>query len=306
VKSTRSALPRQRLPNRASGYERVGQIYENRDAIQPHTGRRLGDIVTTVAGMALWEREQLAPRLVLAASAELARQPVQLNDGSLKPSGYGWRTEQLLPLPTLSHEGQTAGFTTAYIRVPEKRLAAVVLINAYDADPGEIARLALGAAGNALKAPIPERVPDPDPAITTLVNTILSAEPSAKSTWRRDWFTEAAWRSFEPRLEEMAQKSKAYGRLLSVTLVGIEDADGAVTTRTYRTAHESVSRIGIWRFDKTGRVRGRRSRDESVFRILPFRSRNGWAYRQWVVGATSFQTAPGLARACQTDCCSRT
>jgi len=261
MKSTRSALPRQLLPNRASGYERVGKVSENRDAIQPHTGRGLGDIATTVADMAFWEREQLAPRLVSAATAALARQPVMLNDGSHNPYGYGWSTEQLLPLPTFSHDGQTAGFTAAYIRVPDKSLAVVVLINAYNADPSEIGMLALGANDAALKPPTLERIPDPDPAVTTRVSAILSGAASPKSDWRQEWFTEDYWRSIEPWLTAIAENGKVYGPVLSVTLVGINEADGVVT-RTYRAVYESVSRIGIWRFDKEGRVSSRRNRDE--------------------------------------------
>ncbi len=49
--ATRSALPAQVLINRASGYEKVGPDLENRDAIQPNTGRGLGDIVTNLHDM---------------------------------------------------------------------------------------------------------------------------------------------------------------------------------------------------------------------------------------------------------------
>lgn len=261
MKSTRSALPNQLLPNRASGYQLVGTAIENRDAIQPHTGRGLGDIATTVVDMALWEREQLSPTLVSAATAELARQPVRLNDGSLRPYGYGWSTEKLLPLPTLSHDGQTAGFTAAYIRVPEERLAAVVLINAFNGVADEIAMLALGATDAALQSPKLERIPDSDPAITARVDAILSGAASPKSDWRKEWFTDDYWRSIEPWLEVIAENNKVYGPLRSVTLVGVNEAGGEVS-RTYRAMYESVSRIVVLRFDKEGRVSSRRGRDE--------------------------------------------
>jgi CubicO group peptidase (beta-lactamase class C family) len=79
--------------------------------IQPNTRRGLGDIATTVADLARWGQEQLVPRLVSPATAALARRPVLLNDGKPEPYGYGWSTERLLPMPTLSHEGQRAGFS---------------------------------------------------------------------------------------------------------------------------------------------------------------------------------------------------
>ena len=126
MKSTRSALPTQLLLNRASGYKPVGGIIENRDAIRPNTGRGLGDMATTMGDMALWEGEQLSPRLLPSTVAALARQPVVLNDGKSAPYGYGWSTEPILPVATFSHDGQTAGFTASYIRVPDRRLAVVV------------------------------------------------------------------------------------------------------------------------------------------------------------------------------------
>jgi CubicO group peptidase (beta-lactamase class C family) len=261
MKSTRSALPSQLLPNRASGYQRAGNVIENRDAMQPHTARGLGDIVTTIADMAMWEREQLAPRLVSAATAELPRQPVKLKDGSHRPYGYGWSTEKLLPLQTLSHEGQTAGFTAAYIRVPEKRLATVVLINAFNGVPGEIGMLALEATDVALKRPKLEPIADADSTLTKRVGEILSGAVSPMSDWRKEWFTDDYWRSLEPWLLVIAENNKAYGRLRGVTLVGVDEADGDVT-RTYRARYESVSRIVILRFDKEGRVSSRRGRDE--------------------------------------------
>ena len=54
--STRAALPAQILTGRAAGYRLVNDQLENREAIQPNTGRGLGDIATTVGGMARWNR----------------------------------------------------------------------------------------------------------------------------------------------------------------------------------------------------------------------------------------------------------
>ena len=111
--STRAALPSQVLRARAAGY-RLGPRLENRDATQAHTGRGLGDIASTLSDMAKWEREQLVPRLLSASAAALSRQPVELNDGKREPYGYGWSTEKILPVASVQHDGQTAGFSAVY------------------------------------------------------------------------------------------------------------------------------------------------------------------------------------------------
>ncbi len=128
MSATRSSRPAQLLPGRAAGYRRVGDQLENR-----------------------WEREQLRPTLVSRATAELARQPAKLNDGSTFPYGYGLDLDKLLPRPSIQHTGQMAGFTAAYVRVPELRLAAVVFVNAYGSPVDSLAIHALRQAEPSLR-----------------------------------------------------------------------------------------------------------------------------------------------------------
>jgi len=139
--ATRTALPNRILMGRAAGYRLVNDRLDNREAIQPHTGRDLGHIATTVADMARWEQEQRQPRLLKPETAALAQQAVTLADGSATTYGYGWFTDQILPVPTLSHSGQTAGFVANYVRVPSRDLAVVLLTNLYGA-PGGVTRIA--------------------------------------------------------------------------------------------------------------------------------------------------------------------
>jgi D-alanyl-D-alanine carboxypeptidase len=263
MRSTRSALPDQLLPNRASGYKAVDDILENRDAIRSNTGRGLGDIATTVGDMALWEREQLSPRLLSPATAALARQPVVLNDGKVEPYGYGWSTESILPVATLSHNGQTAGFTASYIRVPGRHLAAVVLINSFDGDPESIGVRLLRQVDPSLRSPPFEEISEGDPTATALVRRMLATAAAADVDWRAEWFSPDYWKELQPWLREIAQRNRRFGPLASVSSVAVNGAQpGDGRTRIYRVVYRLVSRIVTVRFDDKGRISGRTNVDE--------------------------------------------
>jgi D-alanyl-D-alanine carboxypeptidase len=259
--STRSALPSKLLVGRSSGYRRVGAALENRDPIQPQTGRGLGDIVSTAADMARWEREQLTPRLVSPTTAALARRPVVLNDGKQEPYGYGWSTEKILPEYSVQHDGQTAGFTASYIRIPGRRLAVVVFSNCYAAPTDSVAKFALRRADIALRVPRPKAIADAHPQITARVRELLSTAASAEAQWREDWFSPGQWSSIRPWLSEVAEFYRRLGPLRSLTLVGREQASDGVGL-TYRAVHPKVSRLVTIRFDDRWLITGRDAVDE--------------------------------------------
>ena len=252
--STRSALPRVVLPGRASGYEIIAGKLENRDAVQPNTTRGLGDLVTTVADMARWEREQRSPRLVSKASSQLARAPVKLNDGSDAPYGYGWQILPLLPKATLSHSGGTPGFSTMYLRVPERGLAIVVFSNAF-AMPSvtSIARYVAKHVDPALATPSPKPIADDDPASSERVSQVLRTQADAPSAWRAEWFTPEFWKEIKPYLSTIAERSRALGPVRRVVLVGRESGGEERTVR-YRATYDRLSRIVSLTLDKEGRI----------------------------------------------------
>jgi len=254
MSATRTAEPPRILPQRAAGYQRVNKVLENRDAIQPSTGRGLGDIATTIADLARWEREQLSPRLVTRASAELARTPVKLNDGKESPYAYGWFTEPILPRVALYHDGQTAGFTAGYIRVPELRLAVVVLANLYDGPADQIARYVVRRSDPSLRqAPLPP-IDDTDPASTQRAHLVVSTSSRAPAEWKPEWFANDFWTVIQPYLADVADINQARGSVRSVAVVGrVADGAGGQTSK-YRVAYTGWSRILTVKVDAEGRI----------------------------------------------------
>jgi CubicO group peptidase (beta-lactamase class C family) len=257
--ATRTALPSQILIGRAAGYRLVNGRLENREAIQPHTGRGLGDIATTVADMARWEQEQRQPRLLKPATAALAHQPVALADGSATTHGYGWFTDPILPVPTLSHGGQTAGFVADYVRVPSRDLAIVLLTNRYGAPVGvtRIVRLVEpGLGGPALVA-----AANADAKQTQRVREFAAGAAQAQSSWREEWFTADLWRGIQPNLPDIEATYRRRGALLSVTAVGPDGVQDAQKP-SYRLVFENMTRVITLEFDEDGRMKSIRSEDE--------------------------------------------
>jgi CubicO group peptidase (beta-lactamase class C family) len=184
-----------------------------------------------------------------------------LNDGKQEPYGYGWSTEKILPLATLAHDGQTAGFTASYIRVPERRLAVVVFGNCYAGPVVSIGTFALRWAEPGLRTPPLKAIVDADPQITLRVGQLLSSAASAPTQWREDWFSPDYWRSIKPRLSEVAEFYQRLGERRSLTLVGRDEGKDGVEV-TYRAVYPGVSRLVKLQFDEQGRITGRDSMDE--------------------------------------------
>jgi D-alanyl-D-alanine carboxypeptidase len=259
MKETRTALPRTVLMGRAAGYRLVNGQLENREAIQPNTGRGLGDIVTTVADMALWEREQRTPRLVKPESARLAHQAVKLDDGSTTDYGYGWFTNPEYGQAALSHSGQTAGFIADYVRFPERDLAIIVFANRYGAPAraSSIARLVEpGIGGPPLLAAVAA-----DPARLEIIRELATRAAQARAAWRQDWFGPDYWGRIEPALSQIESNYRRRGSVQSVTAVGPDGVQDPARP-AYRVVFDKITRVMIFEFDAQNRIVGLEGEDE--------------------------------------------
>jgi CubicO group peptidase (beta-lactamase class C family) len=260
MKSTRSALPDKVLRRRAAGYQLVGRTLENRDAMQPHTARGLGDIATTLQDMALWEREQRVPRLVSMASSELARQPQVLTDGSKTDYGLGWFIESRNDHPILRHDGQSAGFTAAYVRVPQSDMAVVVFANSWSAPITAIADRVARWAEPALQGPTLLPAREPDPARLQRVREIMDAAVDAKTRWREEWFSPELWRDIHPYLSDIETTARRRGPLRTVEAVGPQGRQNP-DKPVFRVEFGKVTREMHFEFDADGRVKMLRGED---------------------------------------------
>lgn len=116
------------VPNRASGYEWRGSRYAGRNwDLTDLMGA--GSIVSTIGDMVKWNAGLDGNTFLKPSSkAELWKQFVFL-DGKPSVYGFGWRISEIRGHKLTGHTGQTAGFTSANFRYPDRPLAIVVLTN---------------------------------------------------------------------------------------------------------------------------------------------------------------------------------
>lgn len=104
-----------------------------------------GSIYTTVDDMALYDEALYAGTLLPVSALEEAFQPVNLNDGSTEPYGFGWEIEESDGQPYVAHSGAWLGFNSDYVRILDKHLSVIVLLNR-DYDYPDDPRIALKIA----------------------------------------------------------------------------------------------------------------------------------------------------------------
>ena len=116
------------VQNRASGYEWRGDRHAGRNwDLTDLMGA--GSIVSTIGDMVKWNAGLSGSTFLKPASkAEIWKQFVFL-DGKPSVYGFGWRISDLRKHRLIGHTGQTAGFTAANFRYPDRDLTVVVLTN---------------------------------------------------------------------------------------------------------------------------------------------------------------------------------
>jgi CubicO group peptidase (beta-lactamase class C family) len=106
-----------------------------------HTTAVLGDggIYSSVRDLAAWDRTLDEHRLLDARLQRLAWTPGTLHDGTRTRYGFGWFIDRDATGRSVSHHGETRGFTNTIVKYPGRRLTVVVLTNRRGGAPGEIA-----------------------------------------------------------------------------------------------------------------------------------------------------------------------
>jgi len=106
-------------------------------------------IYSTVNDLYKWDQALYTERLVSRSTLEMAFTPGLANDGNeivtdllARPNsyGFGWVISSVSGEKDVEHPGGWAGYDTYILRVPSRRVTAIVLTNASNDDVAEIAR----------------------------------------------------------------------------------------------------------------------------------------------------------------------
>jgi CubicO group peptidase (beta-lactamase class C family) len=119
--------------NRSDGYiweNNKHTIAWNFPAVRPS-----GAFLSTVVDLAKWEAALQQDKVLTAATKAEMWTPVVLSSGQKYPYGYGWELDDFPPggfatgVTAIRHEGTMPGFRAAFTRLPQQRLAVIVLTN---------------------------------------------------------------------------------------------------------------------------------------------------------------------------------
>ena len=113
-------------------------------------------IVSTLDDLYKWDQSLYTERLVSRAMLEIAFTPGRTNDGQeiradrlfwASSYGFGWFISSLDGGKVLEHSGGWAGYGTDILRVPSRRVTAIVLSNSSNSDVPDIAVQMVKIAG---------------------------------------------------------------------------------------------------------------------------------------------------------------
>jgi CubicO group peptidase (beta-lactamase class C family) len=146
----------QKAPRLALGYEkRNGHWLDVSYTPENHIYGE-DDVISTVDDLYKWDQALYTERLVSHSTLEMAFTPGRTNDGKeiktdilKRPNsyGFGWFISSLDGDKDVEHSGGWAGYVTDILRVPSRRVTAIVLSNSSNGRVPEIAQRMVEIAG---------------------------------------------------------------------------------------------------------------------------------------------------------------
>jgi CubicO group peptidase (beta-lactamase class C family) len=126
------------IPNRASGYKKGGDHWQNADYLSMTQPYAAGALLSTVDDLYRWNQALEAGKVVSEASLKRMLTPTKLNNGKTQDYGYGLGIGTLFGEKLIAHGGGINGFVTQAVRVPEKNIFVTVLTNSTQKQPTAI------------------------------------------------------------------------------------------------------------------------------------------------------------------------
>jgi D-alanyl-D-alanine carboxypeptidase len=134
MNSTRNTDTRRLVPNRAAGYGRVENGWENRPVLAPFVGFSAGSLLSTVEDLAKWDAALDGEKLLKRSSLEQMWTPARTGDGQTAAFdyGFGWFIEKYRGHRNILHSGGTPGFSSVMHRFADDKLTIIILTNHAD------------------------------------------------------------------------------------------------------------------------------------------------------------------------------
>jgi CubicO group peptidase (beta-lactamase class C family) len=121
------------VPNRAFGHTQKSNVWQRTD--QSLTSSVLGDggIYSSLTDLMKWDQSLYKSKLVSERTLRAVFTPHTLTDKPGRSYGFGWYLTEFRGLKEIWHSGDTIGFRTRLVRIPEKHFSVIILANRADA-----------------------------------------------------------------------------------------------------------------------------------------------------------------------------
>jgi len=157
MKSSTTGTREQTIPLFVTGYRSVGDsAYRPGAYFSWKWDQGMGDILTSVDDMLMWDEALYTDKLVRRDLLEKAWTSFVLKDGRKTNYGYGWFVSTYQNLEMIGHVGGLSGFGSCAVRIPSQHIFVVVLTNnssRYGAAESIAQQTALKFAGTIVTAP---------------------------------------------------------------------------------------------------------------------------------------------------------
>ena len=229
LKDTGYDWPGTILPQRADGYEGIGESIRNAAALDMQQPYSAGALYSTVGDLLTWEQSLYTDKLLPEAARRIMWTPFKNN------YAYGWSIAE--PSPStfghkrIAHSGGINGFSAMLIRVPDENVTAIVLSNNSTVNAGLVARDLLAVYyGQPYTVPVAPTVARVDPAIFDAYLGEYQLEPNFTVTITRDGASLFAQATGQGKFEVFPESAtKFFAKVAPITIVFVKGADGQVT-----------------------------------------------------------------------------
>lgn len=219
--------------NRAAGYRLDNEEIKNQYWVSPSLNTTAdGSLYFSTLDMVKWEAALNARKLLKPQSYEAMWSPVQLNDGSTYPYGFGWRLDTINGKRIIDHTGSWQGFESTIKRYPEGRLGIVVFANLHRSNPYKIASRIMELYQPELARPKLKPIRDTEPQVTLLAGTFITK--LIDSTLTPDMFTKEFGNDFLPYSHRASAYLKKHGRFERLELLDRRELDNQRRLYHYR------------------------------------------------------------------------
>ena len=194
------------ISNRAAGYRLVDGQLKNQEWVSPSTNSTAdGALYLTILDLAKWDTALYTDWPLKQPTRELIWNQTRLENGRLKPYGFGWHTNVIHHHRLVFHGGAWQGFKSSIVRVLDDRTTIIFLANSWATNDFKLTRGLLAVLYTPFALPPVEPIPDNEPKLSALARRVLL--DLSKGTINSDLVTPELRQQLTPeRLKQLSDK----------------------------------------------------------------------------------------------------